>query len=262
MTLKGLALFDIDGVIRDVGSSYRLAVKQTVQTFCGWLPTNQDIDSLKSDGFWNNDWDVTLELIKRHIVLNNLSIKTPYRNELISKFNNFYFGGMPSADPKEWKGFIRDEKLLVNKKFFEKLTEQNVGWGFVSGAEIPSAKFVLETRIGLDNPPLLAMGDAPDKPDPAGLIQLSSKLFASPLGNATPPIAYLGDTVADILTIQRARKKCPDQLFISLGVAPPHLHIKEKLNERKLYEDQLKNAGADLILNSTNQILEFILSWN
>ena len=65
MKPKGLILFDIDGVIRDVSESYRLAVKKTVYSFCGWEPSSLDIDNLKNEGIWNNDWDLTLELIKR-----------------------------------------------------------------------------------------------------------------------------------------------------------------------------------------------------
>ncbi len=261
MTLKGLVLFDIDGVIRDVGRSYRLALKETVKTFCDWVPSNSDIDSLKSEGCWNNDWDASLELIKRYIELKKLSKKVPSREKIINKFNNFYFGDFPSAEPKQWNGFIRDEKLLIKKTFFKKLDNANIGWGFVSGAETSSAKFVLETRIGLKKPPLIAMEDAPEKPNPKGLIKMSSNLLSEPLGKNAPPIAYLGDTVADVLTIQRARKKIPDQKFVSFAIAPPHLHSKEEILNRKSYEYQLKNAGADAILKSTNDVLDLILNW-
>ena len=66
MKNKGLILFDIDGVIRNVSNSYRLAVQKTVLHFCGWEPSSQDIDNLKNEGIWNNDWDLSLELIKRY----------------------------------------------------------------------------------------------------------------------------------------------------------------------------------------------------
>ncbi len=259
MDLKGLALFDIDGVIRDVGGSYRLALKKTVDKFCGWEPSNKEIDSLKSEGYWNNDWDASLELIKRRTKSHGLLIKQPSRENLINQFNNFYFGGNPFDEPNQWNGFINDEPLLVNKKFFQQLTDRKIRWGFISGAEPPSARFVLEKRLGLVSPPLIAMGDAPEKPDPTGLISLSQQLLSKPLGFGVQPITYLGDTVADVITIQKARVKFPQQRFISLGVAPPHLHKKGKLEERKAYEKKLKDAGADKILKSTNKILEYFL---
>ena len=262
MDFKALVLFDIDGVVRDVENSYRLALQETVNHFSKWRPSNQVIDSLKSEGNWNNDWDASLELIRRRKALNKLKIKLPSRDNLIREFSKFYFGSNPdNQDHTKWNGFIKNEKLLVNKEFFDKLTEQEVGWGFVSGAEPPSAKFVLEHRIGLIAPPLIAMGDAPDKPNPEGLIRLGEQLLSKPLGKGTPPIAYVGDTVADVLTIGRARKKCPNQRFTSFAVAPPHLHKKANIKERTVYEYQLKKAGADEILLSTHDIIKHISNW-
>ena len=70
MKPKGLILFDIDGVIRDVSESYRLAVKKTVYSFCGWEPSSLDIDDLKNEGIWNNDWDISLEPVSyTHLTL-------------------------------------------------------------------------------------------------------------------------------------------------------------------------------------------------
>ena len=63
----GVILFDIDGVIRSVENSYRLSLKKTVFEFCGWEPSYKDIDNAKNEGIWNNDWDLSLELINRYI---------------------------------------------------------------------------------------------------------------------------------------------------------------------------------------------------
>ena len=54
-----------------------------------------------------------------------------------------------------------------------------------------------------------------------------------------------------------AKKEIPSQKFISIGIAPPHLHSTSRLNERNSYEKNLKDAGADLILSSIND-LKFI----
>ena len=250
----GLVLFDIDGVIRDVTNSYRLAIQETVNFFCGWRPLIEDIDSIKSEGCWNNDWDLSLEMIKRHVKKNNLSFSAPTRKKLIECFETFYFGGDPNHDPSEWSGFIKDEKLLVERTLFADLTRQRIGWGFVSGAELPSAKFVLEQRLGLISAPLIAMGDAPEKPDPSGLISLSSKLSQQPLGISNPPIAYIGDTVADVKTVLNARIEIPDQRFISLAISPPHLQLYSNREKRLRYEAKLLNAGADLILHSMKNL--------
>ncbi len=257
LNLRGFLLFDIDGVLRDVANSYRLAIQETVNHFCDWRPTIQDIDELKSEGGWNNDWKASQEMIRRCQSKNNLAYQTPEFEEIIQVFSDFYFGGDPNGDSRQWEGFIKNEPLLVERGFFEKLTSKGFEWGFISGAEPPSAKYVLETRLRLQNPPLIAMGDAPDKPDPTGLLYLARQLAGVPLGQGVPPIAYLGDTVADVKTIQQARIKVPSQIFISLAVAPPHLHNKKHKQMRLNYEKQLREAGADIIIKSTSEVLDF-----
>jgi len=249
-----LILFDIDGVIRNVENSYRLSLKKTVYKFSEWEPSYIDIDNAKNEGIWNNDWDLSLELIKRYINKKNLNLKIPSREAIIKCFENFYFGGDTNKDSKYWSGFINNEELLVDKKFFDSLQNKGIIWGFVSGAESASARFVLEKRLGLKCPPLISMGDAPDKPDPKGFINLSKKLLGNKLGESNILIAYVGDTIADINTVINARKEIPSQKFISIGIAPPHLHLKSRLKERNLYEKNLQNAGADLILNSINDL--------
>ena len=154
----------------------------------------------------------------------------------------------------------------MGPEFFADLSAAGFLWGFVSGAEPPSVRFVLEQRLGLQNPAVIAMGDAPDKPDPSGLLQLAAALLAagdangaalSPdqlsLGQAAPPVAYLGDTVADVQTVLRARERIPGQRFLSLAVAPPHLQEPGQEERRRAYEQQLRAAGADRILERSDQ---------
>ena len=250
----GLILFDIDGVIRSVENSYRLSLVKTVYKFSGWEPSYVDIDNAKNEGIWNNDWDLSLELIKRIIKKDNLKLEVPSREEIVKCFEEFYFGGDPNKDSKYWSGFIINEELLVDKKFFELLENNGITWGFVSGAESASAKFVLEKRLGLKSPPLISMGDAPDKPNPKGFINLSKKILGDKLGASNIPIAYVGDTIADINTVINARKEIPSQKFVSIGIAPPHLHLESRFKERISYEKNLQRAGADLILNSINEL--------
>jgi HAD superfamily phosphatase len=235
-------------VIRDVAGSYRRALQCTVHHYCGWQPSADAIDALKAEGAWNNDWDASLELLRRH------GASLPDRAALIDVFSDFYFGGDPDGDPSQWTGFIGDEPLLVDASFFATLSQRKVRWGFVSGAEPPSARFVLQQRLGLQDPPLIAMGDAPDKPDPTGLIRLAKALGADTEG---AQVAYLGDTVADVHTVVQARERWPEQLFVSLAVVPPHLQTGGQAQARKIYEQRLQEAGADLVLNNT----EALLNW-
>jgi len=317
---RAVLLFDIDGVIRDVGGSYRRAIVETVHHYSGWRPDPAVIDALKAEGCWNNDWEASLELLRRFrgtgtdaaqfgdpstrsaglessarsagtlFPARNVAIPgatspsfspspspspsplpspvpvsvpvpspLPSLAELVEVFGGFYFGGDPDGDPSIWGGFIGSEPLLVEPSFFTELNAAGIAWGFVSGAEPPSVRYVLEQRLGLLDPPRIAMGDAPDKPDPTGFLRLAERLLAegggSGLGAAAPPVAYLGDTVADVLTVERARQVCPEQRFLSLAVAPPHLQGREQLEARHAYEQRLRQAGADRILPATVAVL-------
>ena len=257
--MRALLLFDIDGVIRDVSQSYRLAIQKTVYYFNKSTPTLREIDELKNEGEWNNDWDASLELIKRGLINRNKSLEVPSREKVINIFTEFYFGGDPNQKNSHWKGFIKKEQLLVDKEFFQSLTNKKICWGFVSGAERPSAKFVLETRIGLKDPPLISMGDAPEKPDPTGLLMLTKQLID--IHNCKTynlPVFYLGDTVADVLTVINARKKSPKQNFISVGISPPHLLSSGSRSDLTRYEESLMKAGANFIIRSTCEIKETV----
>jgi HAD superfamily phosphatase len=299
-------------VIRDVGGSYRRAIVETVHHYSGWRPDPAEIDALKAEGCWNNDWEASLELLRRHRSSSDVAARSgdaairpaglessagsagtlfparsvatpgatspllspspplspspapvpaplPSLAELVEVFGGFYFGGDPDGDPALWRGFIGSEPLLVEPAFFADLQAAGIAWGFVSGAEPPSVLYVLEQRLGLLDPPRIAMGDAPDKPDPTGFLRLAERLLVegagSGLGAAAPPVAYLGDTVADVLTVERARQVVPQQRFLSLAVAPPHLQGPEHLEARHAYEERLRQAGADRILPATAAVL-------
>ena len=242
-------------MIRDVGGSYRRAIVETVHHYSGVRPEPASIDALKAEGCWNNDWQASLELLRRAGLGESGRAPLPTLEALVQVFNGFYFGGDPEGDPALWRGFIGDEPLLVDAPFFAALSGAGMAWGFVSGAEPPSARFVLQQRLGLADPPLIAMGDAPDKPDPTGLLRLAEQLGGA-LGASAPPVAYLGDTVADVLTVQRARHEAPDQRFLALGVAPPHLQAAGAAARRAPYERQLLQAGADAVIPATERVLD------
>ena len=256
MNPKGFILFDIDGVIRDVSESYRLAVKHTVDHFCNHKVDMEEIDILKSEGIWNNDWKVSYELIKRK----GTKI-LPEFDEVVEIFNNFYFGNNLNRKSEKWDGFIKNEQLLVEKRFFDEILENKFLYGFVSGAELVSAKFVLEERLKLDRPQIIAMEDAPEKPDPSGLIEIAEKLAGKKLGSKVAPIFYLGDTVADVLTIKNAKKRIPSQKFISIGICPPHLELVGQEKNKLKYESNLINAGAEILLSSSSNLLKSIKNY-
>lgn len=250
-----LVIFDIDGVIRDVSNSYRRAISDTVEhfTYGAWRPTMVDLDSLKSEGIWNNDWEASQELIYRYFEGNNRSRQTITLDyaEIVEFFQQKYRGTGDRFD-----GYIATEPLLVSASYLEQLTVNRIGWGFFSGATRGSAEYVLKQRLGLTNPVLIAMEDAPGKPDPQGLLMTIDKLESL---NCDSPVLYLGDTVADMYTIVRAREIQPQRQWIGVGILPPHVICDRTRIDS--YREKLQQAGAAIVLDNVEELnIEKILS--
>jgi HAD superfamily phosphatase len=110
---KAIVVFDIDGVIRDVGGSYRRALADTVEYFTAqaYRPTDVDIDNLKSEGIWNNDWEASQEFIYRHFATqgeNREQLQLNYQ-DIVAYFQTRYRG----TNPENWNGYICNEPLLA-----------------------------------------------------------------------------------------------------------------------------------------------------
>ncbi|WYL96760.1 MAG: TIGR01548 family HAD-type hydrolase [Gloeotrichia echinulata IR180] len=247
---KAIAVFDIDGVVRDVGGSYRRALADTVEQFTAqaYRPTPLDIDQLKSEGIWNNDWEASQEFIYRYFQSQGQSreqLQLDY-SEIVSFFQSRYRG----SDPDNWTGYICHEPLLLKPSYLEELTQAGIPWGFFSGATRASATYVLEKRLGLQSPVLIAMEDAPGKPDPTGLFATLSLLETNIDNNST--IVYMGDTVADMYTVEKARELKPDRNWIGVGILPPH--VQETAARRDAYSETLQKAGAAIVLSNVQEL--------
>jgi HAD superfamily phosphatase len=247
--MSGIAVFDIDGVLRDVGGSYRRALADTVEQFThgAYRPTAADIDRLKGEGRWNNDWEGSQELIYRYFesqgkVRSQLNLDY---DEIVAFFQSRY-RGPNQGDASQWTGYITQEPLLVDAAYFDQLTAAGIAWGFFSGATRGSACFVLEQRLGLVNPLLIAMEDAPGKPDPAGLFAVVNELEGDHPDRVTLPVAYAGDTVADMQTVRAAQAADPERRWVGVGVLPPHVQVDAAYAEQ--YRQSLLEAGATVVV--------------
>lgn len=264
-----LVVFDIDGVIRDVSGSYRRALADTVEAYTqgAYRPTSTDIDQLKAEGIWNNDWEASQEMVYRYFeaqgkVRSQLDLDY---SAMVNFFQSRYRGEDPN-NPDQWNGYICSEPLLAETSYFHHLTQAGIGWGFFSGATRGSARYVLEKRLGLQSPLLVAMDDAPGKPDPTGLMdtvqqiqaQQRIRLTTNALSQAEAsraevqadnlPVLYLGDTVADMQTVINAQQAYPERIWIGVGILPPHAQLDADYANH--YTQQLKNAGATVVLSN------------
>ncbi len=261
-----IVVFDIDGVIRDVSGSYRRALADTVEHFTAgaYRPSQADIDALKSEGIWNNDWEASQELVYRYFegklassgnaiapsaALSRETVNLNYE-ELVAFFQSRYRG----PDPTHWTGYICQEPLLTQADYLESLTKAGIRWGFFSGATTGSARYILERRLGLQSPVLVAMEDAPGKPDPTGLLKTVALLNGA---NSLVPVIYVGDTVADMYVVEKARQIQGDRRWIGVGVLPPHVQATEE--QREAYAATLRKAGAVIVLNNVEELTPAVI---
>jgi HAD superfamily phosphatase len=249
---KFIVVFDIDGVLRDVGGSYRRAIADTVEYFTSsaYRPTSSDIDALKSEGVWNNDWDASMELVYRYFEAQNQSRAQVNldRETLITFFQSRYRG----TNPENWNGYICSEPVLVSPAYLESLTQGAIAWGFFSGAMHDEAMYLLKGKLGLNSPVLVAMEDAPGKPNPTGLFAVIEELECRQEIDPDTPVIYVGDTVADIYTVENARKLQPSRVWVGVGILPPHVH--ESQERRESYGKNLLNAGAAVVFNNVEEL--------
>ncbi|NEO28329.1 MAG: TIGR01548 family HAD-type hydrolase [Kamptonema sp. SIO4C4] len=252
-----IIVFDIDGVVRDVSRSYRRAIADTVEQYTqtAYRPTMADIDQLKSEGIWNNDWEASQELIYRYWESQGrqreqITLDYP---QLIKFFQSRYFG----TNPATWDGYITTEPLLLSLDYLRTLSEHQIAWGFFSGATRGSAEYVLVHRLGIDTPILVAMEDAPSKPDPTGLFATIEQLEQHSNCAENTPVFYAGDTVADMYTVQKAQAKQPQRPWIGVGVLPPHVQAETERSEA--YKAKLEEAGAALVVQQITELTPDVL---
>ena len=246
---SAIAVFDIDGVVRDVGNSYRRALADTVERFTGgvYRPNELDIDTLKSEGIWNNDWEASQELISRYFQSQGNPIETNYQ-EIVAFFQSRYRG----EDANNWTGYICNEPLLLEPSYLAGLTNAGIPWGFFSGATRASANYVLSKRLGLQSPLLIAMEDAPGKPDPTGLFAAVEQLEQQHNLDKMLPVVYIGDTVGDMYTVNKARSRFPQRTWIGVGILPPHVQATPQ--RRSDYTKTLMEAGAAIVFSNVQEL--------
>ena len=183
----------------------------------------------------------------------------------ITDFFQKQYRGPDTEDPDQWTGYISSEPLLVDLAYLQQLNSAGVPYAFFSGATQGSANFVLQRRIGISQPILIAMEDAPSKPDPTGLMmavqQIEIQQQAKQERHATNlPVIYAGDTAADMQTITAAKAQFPEREWLAIGILPPHAQKDEAYKAD--YAKKLKAAGAIAVLENIRQMTaSMITTW-
>jgi imidazoleglycerol-phosphate dehydratase len=212
-------LFDMDGVLADVSSSYRRAIILAARRF-GVDVSQDDIVRLKAQGDANNDWVIAHRLVCEKW---NKSSPEPKFEEIKEAFEEIYQG------TENCEGLWRSERLIVPKAMLEKLAA-TVPLGIVTGRprnpdcerflDQHGIKHLFKTIVTLDD-----TSERKPAPDPV-LLALDK------LGNPEVSV-FLGDTIDDINAARAARRN-----VIPIGVL---LHsTRASTSELQV----LQNAGA------------------
>ncbi|HXE31944.1 MAG TPA: HAD family hydrolase [Terriglobales bacterium] len=205
-TPTGVVVFDMDGVLVDVRASFRQAIGLTVAALGGGEVGADEIQALKNSGGFNNDWDLSRELLRQR----GRDVPRP---EVIDVFNGFYLG--PKRDGEG--GLILRETWLLTEPALRQLARR-CALAVFTGRPRADAEFTLR-HFGVREQfaALVALEDVTEqKPHPDGLEQLRRQF--APL----PVLAYLGDTVDDA--------RCAAAAGIAfIGILHPDLRQRDDL---------------------------------
>ncbi len=215
-------MFDMDGVLVEVGGSYREAIRVTVQHFTGELVTHDEIQNYKNAGGWNNDW-----LLSQRLITNRGKV-VPYP-DVVAYFNSVFLG----ENGRE--GLIRNEQWMPEDGLLRRLSS-HARLAIFTGRAKYEADATLE-RYARDvrfDPIITDESVSNPKPAPDGLLLIQSRY-------PDQQIWYLGDTIDDARSAQAA--KVP---FI--GVSTPH-------NPRHLeITSILRGHGAFAVISDINHL--------
>ncbi len=223
---RKLIIFDMDGVLVDVRDSYRTAIKKTAEFFTGNEVTYEEIQSFKNRGGLNNDWDLTLEIIKSR----GVEIK---RDQVIEKFQELFLGN-------NFDGLINGEKWVLDPEILSILFE-NYRLAIFTSRPGEEALYTLN-KNGLADyfDEIIALEDVENpKPAPDGIIKILKKLKIKPENTV-----YIGDTVDDMIAAKKAG-------VTGVAIAPPEGDISE-------YSRLYSKFGARATLSHVNEIISFL----
>ncbi len=224
-------LFDLDGTLIDTRDSYDAAIQKTVGVFAGAEPSFSEINKIREEGNFNNDWELSFEIISRNTA-GAYEGENMAMQKVVSAFQGFLLGNGGE------KGLSENEKMLVSKNILAELYK-TFTLGIVTGRPREEALASLKKFSALEYfDVVVAMEDCPEgkqKPDPYG-IQLALQNLGLKDG------FYAGNSVDDITAASRAGVKSIGVSFC--GGASTGLLLKN---------------GAVSVISNPEQLLEVFI---
>jgi HAD superfamily phosphatase len=220
--VKGVLVFDMDGVLVDVTESYREAIRATVAHFTGLDISHTRIQDYKNEGGWNDDWALS------HHIITGAGVAVTHE-AVVDHFQKLFHGDGTN-------GLILRERWIARDGLFARLSERFQCVVFTGRlrweAEVTLNRFASAESFS----PIIGSGDvARLKPAPDGLLRIRE------LTGAERQLWYVGDTVDDARSARAAGVP-----FI--GIAAPSNPRYGELVEL------LRGEEAVAVLDDINQI--------
>ena len=216
-------LFDLDGVIADVETSYRRCILETAGGF-GVEVTREEVATEVLAGDANNDWVLTQRIMAGRGVEVSL-------DDVTKAFQEAYLG--TSTSP----GLRESERMLVPVDVLSRLAER-LPLAIVTGRPREEAEWFLDKEELTELfPTVVCMEDGPLKPDPAPV-----QLARSRLG--VERAWMVGDTPDDIRAATAAG-------VLPIGIVAPGPNPTATTAA-------LRESGAATVLGTINDLLELL----
>jgi HAD superfamily phosphatase len=223
--MKDLIVFDMDGVLVDVSESYRAAIQATVLHFTGHEPTNDEVQTWKNKGGYNDDWKLS------HHMIQERGKAVPFE-DVVERFQKLFLG-------ENNNGLILRERWLASEGLFDRLAENHT-------LAIFTGRFGWEAQLTLDRfakttfSPVIGLDHVENpKPHPEGLRKARAAVQHR-------KIWYLGDTVDDARSARGAEVPF---IGVASPKAPRHVELVELL----------RKEGAIAVIDDINS-LEAVLA--
>lgn len=233
LPLATTLLLDMDGVLAEVSKSYRASIVSTCHSFGATSITNDIISEWKARGGCNNDWVLSLDLIKS----DPNGKKDVTIEEVTEMFEKFYQGDENNP------GRCELETLIPSMETMEELKRRcGAKIAIVTGRPRKDCnKFLKIHKLDTMVDVCVCMEDGPPKPDPFPVARALELLGVEP----SKEVIMVGDTPDDI----RSALACGCR---GVGVATPESVVVSKREGRAHDSCKLSVAmmecGADVVL--------------
>jgi HAD superfamily hydrolase (TIGR01548 family) len=214
-------VFDMDGVLVEVGESYRAAIQETVRHFAGQLVSQDVIQDFKNAGGWNNDW------LLSHRLIRDCGVEVEYA-DVVEYFNHIFLGN--NGD-----GLILRERWVPSENLLDRLSKRAALAIFTGRAKYEADATLQRHADSVRFEPIITDElVANPKPAPDGL-ELIKQHYPD------KRLWYLGDTVDDA---RSARSAGVPFVGVSMKANPRYAEITKTLY----------NEGAFAVIENVNQI--------